>query len=154
MKLSKKTDYALRALFSLVERWGDGPVSMTQLARENDVPKRFLEHIMLDLKEQGWVASSPGAKRGLRSCPVARAYHHGTGGAPFRRSDGPDRLRIGDEERALHAGPPLPISPGAAGDPQRHRPAHGQFDSGRGRRAEPVGDDEVFALALVEGDGI
>ena len=51
MKLSKKTDYALRVLFTLVEHWGQGPVSMTTLARRNDVPKRFLEHIMLELKK-------------------------------------------------------------------------------------------------------
>jgi Rrf2 family protein len=37
---------------------------MSDLARGNDVPKRFLEHIMLDLKKQGWVASSPGRKGG------------------------------------------------------------------------------------------
>lgn len=64
MKLSKKTDYALRVLFTLVDRWGQGPVSMSELAKVNDVPKRFLEHIMLDLKERGWVASSPGRKGG------------------------------------------------------------------------------------------
>ena len=41
----------LRVLFTLVERRGQGPVSMTELAKTNDVPKRFLEHIMLDLKK-------------------------------------------------------------------------------------------------------
>jgi Rrf2 family protein len=64
MKLSKKTDYALRVLFDLVEHWGKGPVSMSGLARRNDVPKRFLEHIMLDLKKQGWVESTPGRNGG------------------------------------------------------------------------------------------
>ena len=64
MKLSRKADYALRVLFTLVDRWGTGPVSMNELARRNDVPKRFLEHIMLDLKSQGWVASTPGRKGG------------------------------------------------------------------------------------------
>ena len=64
MWLSRKTDYALRILFALVERWGTGPASITQLAAENDVPKSFLEHIVLDLKEQGWVESLPGRKGG------------------------------------------------------------------------------------------
>jgi Rrf2 family protein len=64
VKLSKKTDYALRALFTLVGRRGQGPVSMTELARTNDVPKRFLEHIMLDLKKKKWVSSTPGRKGG------------------------------------------------------------------------------------------
>jgi Rrf2 family protein len=64
MKISKKTDYALRVLLDLVNRRGQGPVSMNELARHNDVPKRFLEHIMLDLKKQGWVKSAPGCKGG------------------------------------------------------------------------------------------
>ena len=66
MKLSRKADYALRVMLTLVERRGDGPLSMTELARLNDVPKRFLEHIMLDLKSQGWVDSAPGRKGGYR----------------------------------------------------------------------------------------
>lgn len=64
MRLSKKTDYALRVLFTLVEKRGQGPISMSELAKRNDVPKRFLEHIMLDLKKQGWVDSSPGRHGG------------------------------------------------------------------------------------------
>jgi Rrf2 family protein len=64
MKVSKKADYALRALFSLVEHYDEGPISIAELAKQNDVPKRFLEHIMLDLKSQGWVSSSPGKKGG------------------------------------------------------------------------------------------
>ena len=64
MRLSRKADYALRVMFTLVDRWGQGPVSMTALAKKNDVPKRFLEHIMLDLKSKGWVDSSPGRAGG------------------------------------------------------------------------------------------
>ena len=63
MKLSMKTDYALRALFTLVEYHGHGaarPLPIRELARRNEVPKRFLEHIMLDMKARGWVKSTPG----------------------------------------------------------------------------------------------
>jgi Rrf2 family protein len=55
-----KTDYALRALFTLVEHYGRGPIPIRELARRNDVPKRFLEQIMLELKSRGWVDSMPG----------------------------------------------------------------------------------------------
>ena len=48
-----RTDYALRALFTLVEHHGGAPIPIAELARRNDVPKRFLEHIMLDLKKRG-----------------------------------------------------------------------------------------------------
>ena len=60
MKVSRKSDYALRVLFSLVEHYGKGPVSIRELAECNDVPKSFLEHILLDLKAAGWVDSTPG----------------------------------------------------------------------------------------------
>ena len=64
MKVSKRTDYALRALFTLVEHHGDGPIPIRELARRNDVPKRFLEQIMLDLKARGWVNSTAGVRGG------------------------------------------------------------------------------------------
>ena len=60
MKLSRKTDYALRVLCTLAEHYQQGPIPIRELARRNDVPKRFLEHIMLDLKAQGWVDSAAG----------------------------------------------------------------------------------------------
>ncbi len=64
MRISKKTDYALRALFYLVEHNDSGPIPIARLARQNAVPKKFLEHIMLDLKSQGWVRSVSGKKGG------------------------------------------------------------------------------------------
>ena len=64
MKISRKSDYALRALFTLVEHYGQGPIPIRELAYGNAVPKRFLEHIMLDLKSQGWVKSVSGKSGG------------------------------------------------------------------------------------------
>ena len=64
MRVSKKTDYALRALFTLIEHHGSAPIPIRELARRNDVPKRFLEQIMLALKAQGWVSSVAGIRGG------------------------------------------------------------------------------------------
>jgi Rrf2 family protein len=64
MRVSKKTDYALRALFTLVDHYHGAPIPIRELARRNDVPKRFLEHIMLALKAQGWVDSMAGIRGG------------------------------------------------------------------------------------------
>src|ERR1700753_1131856 len=64
MRVSKKTDYALRALFTLVDHYGGQPIPIRELARRNDVPKRFLEQIMLALKAQGWVDSTAGIRGG------------------------------------------------------------------------------------------
>jgi Rrf2 family protein len=64
LKVSKRADYALRALFTLVDHYGGAPIPIRELARRNDVPKRFLEQIMLGLKSQGWVNSMPGIRGG------------------------------------------------------------------------------------------
>ena len=65
MKLSRKSDYALRALFGLVANVGKPPVSIRELAETHDVPKRFLEQIMLELKGRGWVRSVAGRDGGF-----------------------------------------------------------------------------------------
>jgi Rrf2 family protein len=64
MWVSKKTDYALRVLFTLVDHFGGTPIPIRELARRNDVPKRFLEQILLDCKSQGWVSSTAGIRGG------------------------------------------------------------------------------------------
>jgi len=85
MKVSKKTDYALRTLFTLVEHHGQGPIPIRELARRNDVPKRFLEQIMLELKAQGWVRSLAGARGGY---VLARNPEKITMGEVVRHFDG------------------------------------------------------------------
>jgi Rrf2 family protein len=85
LKVSKKSDYALRVLFALVEHYGEGPISIRELAQHNDIPKRFLEHILLDLKAHGWVDSLPGKFGGyclaqdpqhIRMGEVVRVFDH------------------------------------------------------------------------------
>jgi len=80
-----RTDYALRALFTLVEHHGGSPIPIGELARRNDVPKRFLEHIMLDLKERGWVQSLAGKKGGYQ---LAKNPEKITMGEVVRHFDG------------------------------------------------------------------
>ena len=85
MRVSKKTDYALRAVFTLVEHFGGAPIPIRELARRNDVPKRFLEQIMLGLKTQGWVDSVAGVRGGYR---LARDPDQITMGEIVRYFDG------------------------------------------------------------------
>ena len=63
MKLSKKSDYALRAMMT---RASDSEIlfSIRSIAEQNDIPRRFLEHIMLDLKNKGWVKAVTGRDGG------------------------------------------------------------------------------------------
>jgi Rrf2 family protein len=85
MRVSKKTDYALRALFTLVEHHGGAPIPIRELARRNDVPKRFLEQIMLALKAQGWVDSTAGIRGGYF---LAKSPEKITMGQVVRHFDG------------------------------------------------------------------
>jgi Rrf2 family protein len=85
MRVSKKTDYALRALFTLVEHYHGAPIPIRELARRNDVPKRFLEQIMLALKSQGWVDSVAGIRGGY---VLARSPSKITMGEVVRHFDG------------------------------------------------------------------
>ena len=59
MKVSKKTDYALRALFAIASN-KESLVSIRELSESVDVPRRFLENIMLEMNKAGWVKSIPG----------------------------------------------------------------------------------------------
>ena len=59
MKVSKKTDYALRALFAIAEQ-KNSSISIRELSESTDVPRRFLENIMLEMNRAGWVKSIPG----------------------------------------------------------------------------------------------
>lgn len=85
MKLSRKSDYALRALFTLVECRGQGPVPIRELAELNDVPRRFLEQIMLELKSIGMVRSIPGRIGGFE---LGRPPEQITMGQVVRHFDG------------------------------------------------------------------
>lgn len=85
MRVSKKTDYALRALFTLVEHFGRGPIPIRELSRRNDVPKKFLEQIMLAMKKRGWVDSLPGLRGGY---VLAKSPDNITMGEVVRYFDG------------------------------------------------------------------
>jgi Rrf2 family protein len=64
--ISKRTKYALRALYSLTRQYGGGPVLIATLAREERIPIKFLEAILLDLKTHGIVDSRKGRHGGYR----------------------------------------------------------------------------------------
>ncbi|MBS0265701.1 MAG: Rrf2 family transcriptional regulator [Planctomycetes bacterium] len=64
MRLSRKADYGLRALLTLTTHHGEGPIPARLIAKENDVPRAFLESILLEMKARGWVGSVPGRTGG------------------------------------------------------------------------------------------
>jgi Rrf2 family protein len=62
--LSQKARYALRALFVLVEREKGASVQIAEIAEEADVPRKFLEQILLEMKKRGIVHSIRGKHGG------------------------------------------------------------------------------------------
>ena len=64
MKLSKKGEYALRALIELSLNYGKGPVQTHQIAKRENIPEKFLEQILLTLKRAGFLQSKRGAGGG------------------------------------------------------------------------------------------
>jgi Rrf2 family protein len=63
VRLSAKADYAIRAAAELAAA-GEGPVKGERLASAQEIPPKFLENIMLDLKHAGLVRSQRGAEGG------------------------------------------------------------------------------------------
>ena len=60
MRITYKGDYALKAVLDLSINYGNGVVSIHEMARRLDIPIKFLEQILLDLKRGGFVESRRG----------------------------------------------------------------------------------------------
>lgn len=62
--LSKKTRYALMALTKLSREYGKGAILISEIAKEESIPQRFLENILLELKNLGLLGSKLGKNGG------------------------------------------------------------------------------------------
>lgn len=58
--ISKKTKYGLQALLLLSREYGEGPLLISTLAERERIPKKFLEYILLQLKNGGILLSRKG----------------------------------------------------------------------------------------------
>ncbi|HNR16482.1 MAG TPA: Rrf2 family transcriptional regulator [Chitinophagaceae bacterium] len=58
--LSKKSQYAFKALVYLTEKYNQGPVLISEISRKKKVPLKFLENILLELKKAGILDSKKG----------------------------------------------------------------------------------------------
>ncbi len=63
MRVTAKVDYALRAALELAAA-GEGPVKGERIAQAQDIPLKFLENILLELRHHGLVQSQRGAEGG------------------------------------------------------------------------------------------
>lgn len=58
--LSKKTKYALKALGYLASKYGEGPVLISEISQKKKIPIKFLETILLELKQANILESKKG----------------------------------------------------------------------------------------------
>lgn len=66
MRISAKTDYAIRACVELAAGYEHGPLTAETIAEAQDIPARFLLSILADLRRHGIVASRRGSEGGWR----------------------------------------------------------------------------------------
>lgn len=58
--LSKKTQYAFKALTFIAERKKEGPVLIAEISKRKKIPLKFLENILLELRKGGLLESKKG----------------------------------------------------------------------------------------------
>lgn len=90
MKLSRKSEYACLALIDLARSHDDGLLTIRELAERNNIPKKYLEQILLVLKGAGYVSSVRGV------------------GGGYKLSQSPDEISIAEVIRIID-GPLAPI---------------------------------------------
>ncbi len=66
MKISQKGLYALQAMMTLARKHDQGAIKIRDIAAESDLPEKFLELILLELKNARMVDSVRGARGGYR----------------------------------------------------------------------------------------
>ena len=64
MNISVKGEYALHAIFDLASQPAGEPVKISEIARRQNIPQKFLELILASLKQGGFVASRRGSEGG------------------------------------------------------------------------------------------
>jgi Rrf2 family protein len=85
-QLSRRCKYALRALYRLNRNYAVGPLAVIEIAERDRIPRKFLEAILVQLRNAGIVASQMGKRGGYR---LAKHPENITIGAIIRAMDGP-----------------------------------------------------------------
>jgi Rrf2 family protein len=86
VRVSAKTDYAIRAALELAAADGGTPVKGERIATAQSIPLRFLENILMQLRHAGLVESRRGAEGGYR---LAKPATEVTLADVIRAVDGP-----------------------------------------------------------------
>lgn len=96
--LTAKGKYGLKALCHLARLEPGSVAQVGEIAQQNDIPRKFLDTILLDLKNAGILRSKKGPKGGYA---LARSPQETSLGAAIRVLDGP-LAPIGCASRTLY----------------------------------------------------
>jgi Rrf2 family protein len=106
MRVSAKADYAVRAMVELAAA-GGGPVKAERISQAQEIPAKFLENIMSDLRNAGLVRSQRGSEGGYW---LAKPANEIDLAAVIRAVDGPlANVRGHRSEEVTYAGTAEPL---------------------------------------------
>lgn len=66
MKLSTKSRYGLKAAYTLAKRYGEGPLSLREIAQAEGLTEKYLEQLLALLKKAGLLETARGAGGGYQ----------------------------------------------------------------------------------------
>ena len=66
LHFSTRGEYGVRLMVELARHHGDGPVSLSEMADHEDLPRPYLEQLVVSLREAGLVTSTRGARGGYQ----------------------------------------------------------------------------------------
>jgi Rrf2 family cysteine metabolism transcriptional repressor len=89
VSFSTKGEYGVRLMAQLARRHGRGPASLTEIAEQEDLPRAYLEQLVISLRDAALVQSTRGAHGG------------------YELTRPPEEIRMGEVLRALEG----PIAP-------------------------------------------
>ncbi|MEO6207220.1 MAG: Rrf2 family transcriptional regulator [Candidatus Limnocylindrales bacterium] len=97
---STKGEYGVRLMVQLARHVGTGPASLAGIAAEEDLPRAYLEQLVVSLREAGLVVSTRGAHGGYE---LARPPDQISMGAVLRALEGPIAPMICASDDPEHA---------------------------------------------------
>jgi Rrf2 family protein len=100
VSFSTKGEYGVRLMVQLARHFGTGPASLAGIAVEEDLPRAYLEQLVVSLREAGLVVSTRGAHGGYE---LSRPPEAITMSAVLRALEGPIAPMFCATEDAEHA---------------------------------------------------
>ncbi|MGA3030456.1 MAG: Rrf2 family transcriptional regulator [Candidatus Limnocylindrales bacterium] len=86
VSFSSKGEYGVRLMAQLARRFGGGPASLTEIAEQEDLPRAYLEQLVISLRDANLVRSTRGAHGGYE---LTRAPELIVMGEVLRALEGP-----------------------------------------------------------------